>query len=319
MVNTNEEKLRQRLDEIIDDVNSDDPKLEKRLKEKGIEYSVIMPIVEVLLGYDALHDIQYELNSTERNDERFDFLLDNCFLIEAKRLSTTLNDINKQIEDYILHNKNINYGMLSNGYEFIFFIQKTFIKSFLTGNQKLKVPIKKDVLPVFSINISNENFFDIMKLFSKDSYKTIFERIAKYIISIYDKGKVHKITGDNDINTYIKELIDKTINIQPGDYLNDINNGIYNSGDKLFWEMENLSITVEIMHDGRVKLNKGYAIIKNMNELLKTEFAPTVDLVTKDWLNRDEIFNNTSDLIKKAMGGRKRLTNPTSYAFKKIT
>ena len=50
----------------------------------GVECTLLVPLLEIGLEFDAMEDINYEVSSSVKNNQRFDFLIKNCFLIEAK-------------------------------------------------------------------------------------------------------------------------------------------------------------------------------------------------------------------------------------------
>jgi len=312
-----ESGLRQRLKRLIEDEQSEVPKFRNKLNEKGVECSILIPIFEILLGFDALEDIQYESESNSRNDQRFDFLIDSRFLVEAKKLGANLPEIKKQIENYIITNDNINYGLLSNGYDFSFYIQKSYIKEFLGPNEEMHIPIKRDVLPVLTISIDDKHFEQIISLFSKDTYMDHFDSIARYVLSRYNHGKINKITGDREINEKIKEFIRDEVDPKAGFYLNDIKANKIKSGDKLTFENDNVKLTLTVEVDGRVKLPKGNAEIKNMNRTMQSAFRPMIDLVLNGWNEKDHIFDHPLDIIRAATG-KKKLYKQEQYKFHRI-
>ena len=82
--------FQQRLNKILDDQDKDSPVYSGKLREKGVEYSIILPLLETILNFDPIDDIEYECNSNQVHGQRFDFLLDGCFVVESKSpLSTT--------------------------------------------------------------------------------------------------------------------------------------------------------------------------------------------------------------------------------------
>ena len=262
-----EKILKKRLDKFSEDKKKDASFFETSLKEKGIECAILLPIIETIMSFDALEDIEYEPNSKESSGQRFDFLLDGKFLIEAKRMSYNFSkdsEAKNQIENYILNNSNINYGILSNGYNYSFFLQVDYVKGFLKSNEKLDIPIKNNILPVFSINIDNDYFFDIMRLFSnkecnknKKSYEYHFERIAQYILGQHKSGGINKIVASgvhNDINNFLKEIIQKNVGVTKGDYLDLIREEKCDEGDIFTFEEDNISIKFELLNNGCLKL-----------------------------------------------------------------
>jgi len=127
------------------------------------------------------------------------------------------------------------------------------------------------------------------------------------------------ITGDSKINRIIKEKIRETINVKKGKYLDDLKANKIKVGDKLAYETDDIKIVVAIEHDGRVKLSKGDAIIKNMPSVMKNRFKPMINLVMGDWSIKDEIETDPIEFIRKAQGGIKKLHNQRDYEFKRVT
>ncbi len=307
----------QRIDFLKEDLSKEKPKYIDRLKEKGVECSILVPLFEILLGFDALKDIEYEFTSDKRF-ERFDFLIENRFIVEAKRLNYPLVDskITDQIEKYILHHDNINYGVLSNGIEFAFFISKCFIEEFLEPEEKLKIDFNKAVFHVFTLSMDDEMFFNVIKLFSKDTYHEMFSRIAKFVKTRINNTRATKIADEKDLNTWLQNKISETMDVRRGRYFKDIQSGKYKPGDKLEYNDGNIKITVILEIDGRVRLEKGAAEIKDLMPVLDSEFSPMIDLVRSDWRNRDIIFNDTDEIMKEATGkGRLR---KGAFVFEKI-
>ena len=304
----------QRLDEIKKDLKSEvDSHINENLQEKGVECVILMPLFEILLGFDALHDIKYESNS-KVDSGRFDFLIENKFIVEAKKLNTPLTKVHKQISKYIENEDGVYYGVISNGIEFQFFIQKEFIEEFLPAEKKLMINFKKDVFHILTISIYDENFIDIIRMFSKEKYHKSFMKMTRFVLSQINMTRSTKICNNKKLNIYLQKAIKKTINIQPGIYLKDIQSGKRKEGDIVIYENKNVKIPLIIEKDGRVRLKKGQAIVKNMTEVMDSEFSPLLELVQHDWKEKDTLFTEPRDCIKIAMG-RKKLSKG-KYLFK---
>ncbi|WP_020614744.1 hypothetical protein [Sediminispirochaeta bajacaliforniensis] len=311
----NESSFLQRIDTIKELLSNEDQQdsIIATLQEKGVECAILTPLFETLLGFDALRDIKYEYTSNKKFN-RFDFLIDNRFIVEAKRLNSPLTSLHKQISEYIEYHDDIPYGMLSNGSEYAFFIQKSFIKEFLGPEEKLKINFKKNVFHVLSISIFDVYFLEVIKLFSKDQYHQYFSNIAKYALTRINNSRGTKICDDKEMNQYLQEKISETMDIRPGAYLKDIQDGKLKTGDTLVYEDECVKIPVTIENDGRVKLKKATVIVKDMMKIIDNEFSPLIDLVRTDWKNEDVVFNDTAEIIKIATG-RERLRKG-KYEFK---
>ena len=306
--------FRQRVDNLKDDLSADSSELVQRLNEKGVECSIIIPLFEVLLNFDSMRDIQYEYTSDIRYD-RFDFLIDNRFIVEAKKLNAPLGArVTAQLEKYIAFHENISYGMLSNGSEYAIFIQKSFIKEFLGPNEKFKIQFEREVFHIMTISIFDDKFFEVIKLFSKDTYHEVFSQLARYVLTRINQTRITKIVDDKSLNKYLYKKIAETMNIQHGAYLKEIQAGKTKPGQKVKFKNDFVTIQVEILNDGRVKLKKGEAKVFDMMKCLASEFAPMIDLVRDEWLNEDYVFNSTDEIIKIATG-RERLRRGV-YIFK---
>jgi hypothetical protein len=312
----NESSFLQRLDNIKDIMNNESKQsnMISSLQEKGVECAILTPLFETLLGFDALKDIQYEHTSNKKFN-RFDFLIEGRFIVEAKRLNSPLSSIYSQISSYISGHDEISYGMLSNGTEYAFFIQKDFIREFLGPEEKLKIDFKKNVFHIFTISINDQNFVDIIKLFSKDQYHQIFSNMARFALTRINSSRATKICDDKDLNTYLQDLISEAMDIKPGIYMKDISSKDVFVGDCMVYEDDCVKIPVYIEKDGRVRLKKETIQVKDMMKVMENEFAPLIDLVRNEWKSDDSIFNEPSDLIKIATG-RERLPKG-KYQFRK--
>ncbi|MBL7067416.1 MAG: hypothetical protein ISS29_06105 [Candidatus Marinimicrobia bacterium] len=312
----NESSFRQRIEFLKEILNDEKQSNEiiSRLQEKGVECSILIPLFEIELGFDTLKDIQYEYTSNKRFD-RFDFLLDGRIICEAKKLNSPLHKLHNQIQEYIFGHNDINYGILSNGTEYTFLVQKSFIKEFLLPEERFQITFDKKVFHLLTISVFDQYFYEIIKLFSKDQYHQTFSNIAKFALTRINKTKITKICDDKILNSLIQKKVTDTINIQHGKYLKDIQEGKIFPGDKLSYEDEFVKINLTVEKDGRVKLEKGSAIIKNMMQVMNNEFSPMIDLVRGEWRDFDQIFIEPSDAIRAAIE-RKRLSK--KYEFKRI-
>ena len=303
-------RIKARIEKLLEDENGP-RELRSKLHEKGVEFSVLLPIFEYICEFDPLTDIEYEASSLQRVDQRFDFLIDGCFLVEAKSLDSQLTQLKKQISDYILLNDQINFGILSNGYQFIFFLQKTYIKSFLKKEEELTVPIKKDVIPVLELSIDDPKFYDVMRLFHKEAYKTHFNQIASYVLSCYNKGKAWKICDDRELNDYLKDKIKSYANIQTGHYLKEIKSGQIKPNDKLAYFGDGFEIFAKILVDGRIDLTSINII--DFKKVKESPFRKIIELEMSDWVEEVDPFLDPMDIFKEILD-RKRLSRD-SYKF----
>lgn len=296
--------FKQRMKKIFEDQESSEPWIPLRLQEKGVECTILVPLFENLLGYDPVDDIQYELTSSNVYHQRFDFLLDQRFLVESKSLNFPITSKEvKQISEYIAQNDEISYGMLSNGLEYVFFLQKSFIEKVANSGETI-VGSTRSVYNVLSISASDEKFYDIMSLFSKTSYDEVFKAIAKYVLRqlVPMRGRTSPIASDRDLDEYIKQLIESKMDFKKGYYLEKIRSGEYVVGQSLEYDDDYICMNVELQSDGTVKLPKGGVKVKDTNAILADgEFKPLIGLLT-EWYDSDQFFEDPRDIFRKATG-----------------
>jgi hypothetical protein len=243
-----------------------------------------------------------------------DFLVDNRFIIEAKKLNASLNDsVISQIEKYIKFHDFIKYGLLTNGSDYVFFIKKDFIKEFLGPEEKFRIEYDQEIFKTLVVDIDDEHFYEIMAIFNKDMYHETFKYMAKYVLTLINKTRNTKIVDDKDLNTLLQKMISDVIDAKEGIFLKDIQSGKYTIGQVLKYENDDLCIPVTLLNDGRVKLCKNTINVKNMNNVDNGEFKPIIDLARNDWKSSDFIFNDTKDIIRAATN-KQRLFE--TYDFK---
>jgi hypothetical protein len=310
---SNESSFKQRIDFLKEELAKENGEIASNLNEKGVECALLIPMVEHLWGFDALKDIKYEYTSDKRF-ERFDFLLDNKLLIEAKRLNSPLSDQTiDQIEKYIIHHTFIKYGILTNGCDYLFFIKKEFVKEFLAPEEKLRVDYDKEVFLVMKTTIFDEQFYSILSIFTKDMYHQSFSQMAKYFLTRINGTRATKIADDKDINLELQKRINETTDVKQGALLKDIQAGNVKANQILIFNNGDIKIKVVVMPDGRVKLLKNTTEIINMMKVMDSEFSPLIDLIRNEWKTNDFIFEDTQDVIRIATN-KQRLKN--TYAFK---
>jgi hypothetical protein len=296
----------QRLNVILADQANDPPELPDRLNEKGVECSILIPLFENILGYDPVDDIEYEVTSKKVHGQRFDFLLDGRFVVESKALNTPLTGkVVKQIADYIAQNDDINYGMLTNGIEYVFLIQRAFIERVANDNDPI-VGATQIVYNVLTLSADDQHFADIIPLFSKTSYDEAFKAIARYAFRqlVPTKGPTTKIVVDKELDKYVKSLIEEKMDFKRGYYLGRIRSGELASGQQLIYQDKYVSIAVVLQPDGTVRLPKA-SVIADVNAMLADqEFLALVPLLT-EWHGADQVFEDPRDIFKLATGKQK--------------
>jgi len=308
--------LKDRIAYVKSELGNENSTLVNRLSEKGVECTILVPIFEYIFGFDIVKDVNFEYTSNKRY-ERFDFLIDGKFIVEAKKLNEQFSvKLTKQLEKYIAHHDEVNYGLLSNGCDFAFFIQKSFIKQFLPPEKTFKISFNKEVFHVFTVSIFDDEFYDILDLFKKNTYHESFSRLAKFALSVINQKRATKIVDDKALNVWLQQRITETMDVKHGALLEEIQNGYLTSGDNLRFADDAVELTVEVQNDGRVLLKKGAAIIKDMVKAMDTGFNPLIDLIRGEWRKNSTIFNSTDEIIKMATGKERIRRN--FYKFKRV-
>lgn len=310
---TNETSFKQRMGYLKESLSKENNEIADNLNEKGVECAILIPLLEHIWGFDALMDVKYEFTSDKRYD-RFDFLVDNRILIEAKKVNASLNDsVVAQIEKYIKNHDFIQYGVLTNGATYIFFVKKSFVREFLGPEEKFRIEYDQDIFKVLELNIEDEKFYDLMHIFNKNVYHESFKLISKYVLTLINKTRPTKILDDKELNVLLQNMIAGVVDAKEGILLKDIQNGKLQVNQIIKYENEDLCIPVVVLNDGRVKLVKNTINVKNMNNVDNSEFKPIIDLARNEWKTNDTIFNDTKDIIRAATN-KQRLYG--TYDFK---
>lgn len=286
-----------------------------RLHEKGVECAIVVPLLEIVLDFDAM-DIGYEQESTSKHGQRFDFLLEGKFLVECKALGANLDEHRKQISRYIQGNNEINYGLLTNGIDYQFWIQKTYLEK-VAGSDLRHTDAVACILEL-SLQRDNSQFLlDAIRIFSKKSYVQTFEAIAS-VAGYYaagSRGKPRNVHEDRKINEELRERIRSAVVVTKGVFYDDVVNGKLAAGTLLRFADDCVSITVEVTETGTVILRKGGANVLNMVLAMKEGWEAMIPLAMGKWLEADTEFQDPLELIKIALN-RQRLTNKERYIFR---
>ena len=311
--------FKERLDNLrrlkIDEGQKKFETLRRGLNEKGVECAIIIPLIETVLEFDALSDVKYEWSSETEYHQRFDFLLDDKFLIEAKPLDTILDDQYKQMEKYITKNENINYGLLTNGIEFQIWVQKKYIEEV----SKNKLEHKQSVVKCLEISLTTDTIdlvLDALSLFKKSSYENSFESIAS-IAGYYaagSRGKPKILHDSKDIDSILKDKIKGLLSIQKGVYYEDVKNKVILPGDKLQFKNSFVNIIVEVTETGTVVLKKNSA---NVVDLIKTQdegWEKLIYLIAEKWSKEDTEFTDPIEIIRLARN-KQKLHYKEEYKF----
>ncbi|MDR3171385.1 MAG: hypothetical protein LBU17_07135 [Treponema sp.] len=306
-----EKTLKDRLNQIIL-LQDDDQKwaeIKEKIREKGVECSIIVPILDVFLGYDGINDIAYEEPSKKVNGQRFDFLILDKIIVEAKRLEENLNDHITQISTYMYDNE-LEFGILTNGFDYWFLLSKQYIQRIANEGQEI-TNLNQKVLPVLKLSIDPleekncESFLKIIKMFSKDIFDDTLKKIANVackIITFSKKGKLvlHK---EKAIDEYLQKNINETIDYDKGSYFDELQNGTLKEGQELIYEDGILAITVLVQKNGLVKYPCKGLGIKDFSKMRETkEYEPLLELLSNKWDYQEAVYKDYKDIFRKITG-----------------
>jgi len=304
---SNKKSYLERVKELIE--KEPEGLLTQRLNEKGVECSLVVPLFEYLLGFNSLTDIQYEITSKERNGQRFDFIINDEFIVEAKSLGVSLEkNIEEQLLSYLNYNEKYDFGFLTNGWEYRFFITKRYIERTINEGKPLGENIDKSIR-AFVVQVNDDHFVEVMELFSKELYQKNIKNIATYIQRIYEptKGPATKLHDNKDIDSYIKRLIENSVDIRRGFYYDRVRTGEIKAGDKMSYKSKDLEITVYVEKDGTIILPKDGIKINNMSKILEDgKFPELLTNFASTWSRQDTFFDSPYEIILQMMGRRNK-------------
>ena len=285
------------------------------LHEKGVECAIVVPVLEVLLEFDALTDVAYEQTSDVKHGQRFDFLLDGRFLVEAKTLGATLDDHRPQIARYIRDNDAINYGLLTNGVDYQIWLQKTYIEQIVGAPLQHADPVTK-VLDLSLVDDSTQFLIEALSLLRKSTYQQSFQTMAA-IAGYYGagaRGRPPNLHSDRQINETLRDRIRSAVSVTKGVYYDDVQEGKIHAGDRLEYKDNCVQIAVEVTTTGTVILRKGAANILDMVAAMEEGWMPMIQLIAQSWSKSDAEFEDPIEIIKRALN-KQRLYGKERYVF----
>lgn len=305
---------------VLNPEQKDFLRYKKQLHEKGVECALLIPMLEVVMDFDTFSDVAYEQASKQKNSQRFDFLLQNKFLVEAKELNANLDAHYKQIQRYIFDNTDINYGMLTNGIDFQIWVQKSYIEKI----SNTTLPHTDNVTKVFDFSIREEKegpkfVLDVLSIFRKEKFEETFRSIAS-VAGAYassKRGKKTNLHDDIKIDKRLHNKIQEAISIKKGIYYEEIRNNNMSPGETLIFEDNCVKIAVEVTETGTVILEKGGANILDFNKALESGWAPMTTRIAEEWSKEPTEFQDPIEIIKLGKNIQK-LHRKELYEFKSI-
>lgn len=269
----------------------------RRLQEKGTEYVVLMPFFEVMLDYDPLEHISFERSSVTNNNQRFDMIVESddkrSMLIEAKALDTDLTARErKQLTDYISTNREHSWGILTNGFDWWFFIERHYVEAVANKGQELPQK-KEDVFCVMHLSVEEPHFFDFMApAFSYAQLDGTWERIANYARREIQGGrgpKPHVHSGKESVNEYAQEKISEQLYMNTGEYHDAITSRQLQEGQEVVCENDFLRAEFVLSSGGMLILTNG-----GIKDSLQFQ-SKCYEELWHDWIRDQMAFNSPRD------------------------
>jgi hypothetical protein len=290
-------------------------RLQTTLHEKGVECAFIVPLLEIILEFDAVADVEYERPSETKHGQRFDFLVGGELLIETKALNTELDDHIKQLERYLTGNDAIKYGILTNGVDYEVWMKKSFVEQ----TAKVEIPHAPSVVKVLEYSLAEDSvdtFLRDISVFAKPVYAKTFVAMAS-VAAYYatgGRGRPPNVHEDKNTDAAIKERIRAAVSVEKGVYYNDVTGGKLAVGQRLGYRDECVEIVVEVTNTGSVVMKKSCANILDVAQAYRSGWGPMVGLMEK-WMKEDLEFRDPLEIIRLAKNSQ-RLHNKSQYQFK---
>ena len=291
--------------------------LMKRLKEKGVEYCIVLPLFEVVLGFDPLDDIWMEEGSETFNNQRFDFVikpLENghySLLVEAKSLNERkLKMHEEQIVKYMKDNQEYPWGILTNGFEWLFYLSKKYIEIKFNDSRPLDYSKKSSVFNIISLSLDDENFIEVMQSMGKKRLDDFWYNLAKYTYATITggKGKRPNLHANKQIHEFLAEKIKEAVEIKTGEYWDAIQSKKMKPGDEVVCKNDFIDLIFELDNGGRLVLQPGKANTHDFSKFKKNCPNENSIQILTEWQGSTETFADRSQVVLKLTGKKKFTT-----------
>lgn len=311
-----EQYFRDRLSKLVDLQNRNSDSLDllnTRLKEKGVEYCIVLPLFEVVLSFDPLEDIKMEHGSQKYSNQRFDFVVSPAkeehysLIVEAKSLSErNLKKHEEQIAKYMKENQEYPWGILTNGYDWKFYISKKYIETKFNDGRPISHFKNKSVFNIINLSLSDELFIEIMQSMKKHHLSDFWFNVAKYTYASITggRGKRPVISPNKQINEILTGKIKEAVEIKTGEYWKLIDSGELKSGDKVICKNDFIELIFELDSGGRLVLHPKCANTHDLLAFTNNCGDKAIELLTS-WQGSTNTFTETSQVILMLTGKKK--------------
>lgn len=321
-------ELRERFKKLRDSLKDPDSwvKYQDDLKEEGIKSVFVVPLIMEHLGFANIDDFKFE--DVQGSNQGFaDIVLKDNFLFELKKFNlfndkAELERAEKQIKKYIRNEKDkIHYGILTDGVLWELFIDKRLIVQ--AGNEGSDLPELDDDCPCcMSVNISNEQFLNIIYMFNIEDYENNIKRyLAKSIVNkLLSKGgkfalnnmftKLENMDIEGICGKYVQDQIDEHFKLEKGEFFEQVKTDKSMLNKKLKFEDEYVILVVSIIQNGHIKVNYQDCKIKMEKQIEAFSEYPNIIESLKMWQQSSEACIYPSRInMYKAIKGNSRLRN----------
>ena len=289
-------------------------------KEAGLKSVLVVPVLKSLLEYNPLLDMAFEAKLLSTGGEYLDILLQDSLVVEVKRFNLLSNDkkrkkARKEIRRYLTPDDNIFFGILTDGAEWEFFMERRFIERY--GNDGQKIPLIRDEIPLcFTFNSFDDGFLDDMRIFHSKGFFRNMKFLAKCIahralrrpgapawhnlFSTLENAQRQKICGDN-----LRAKIEDTFRYETGEYFEQVNAKELRPGVKFQWEDDFLRLGIIVQSNGAVKIDLSNTFVKpeKQHGVLKP-YPNIIEKLFNTWVQNEEdcIYGTRIELLRDITG-----------------
>jgi hypothetical protein len=282
----------------------------------------VLPLFEVVLGFEPIEDIVMECGSEKYSNQRFDFVVTPknrgkySLIVEAKSLcEKNLQRHEEQIVKYMKENQEYPWGILTNGFEWRFYISKKYIELKFNENRSLTHFKTKPVLNIMTLSLKDDNFLEIMQSMKKNNFENFWCNISKYTYAAISggRGKRPTITPNKKVNELLTEKIRESVEIKVGDYWKYIQDNKMKPGDKVVCKNNFVDLVFELDSGGRLVLHPKKSNTYDLIAFTKNCGKEGIDVLTA-WQGSTNTFTEVSQVIL-MLTGKKKCTQGLKKLF----
>lgn len=294
--------------EVLDRINrlstlvANHPAQADCLAEKGIECYIIAPAIDAWLHSDLLNNVSYEVTSVRRNDQRFDFVVDNEGVIEAKSLRNPISQYEEQILGYLLENPEYRFGILTNGLDWQIWLNCSEFCS--DPDCEITRPIKVASMD-FREQDKQENLIKTLCKLRPDTRNSFLMNLRACVrrIIVRGMGPWPKVDHDRELNEFIKNIIRRQIEQRPTQYLQLIQRDEVRPGAVFIHREDFAEISITIKGNGTIALSLGGIKIYNAEKTMR--LWPNITSIMEELKRTELVFTWNKEITQRFTGKKK--------------